>query len=300
MGTVAFTVINGTGSGLYGSFSYVGISAYAAPAGKYFSSWTSSGIDYIANRLAQVTTAHLGAGNGSATANYNWYYYTVYYNAGGGGYISGSSPQGVRYGLDTSSVTAIPYNGYYFDHWNDGALVDTRYDTNITYDRTYTAYFIAYPATLYTLTVNNGTGGGSYQQGTNVAIVANTPLITQHFTFWSGDITGITDIYSASTNIYTQAANATITANYASNAGGPWTLTYTAGSGGTIVGSTPQIVANHADGTEVIATANNGYRFTSWSDGVTTPARTDLDVQGDITVTASFALSPAFFNVTIY
>ena len=69
-----------------------------------------------------------------------------------------------------------------------------------------------------------------------------------------------------------------------------FTLTYTAGAGGTISGTTPQAVAYGGNGTEVTAVPNAGYHFVSWSDGVTTASRTDTNVIADITVTANFAL----------
>jgi len=73
--------------------------------------------------------------------------------------------------------------------------------------------------------------------------------------------------------------------------GGSWTLTYNAGAGGSITGTTPQTVASGADGSEVTAVPNTGYRFVQWSDGVMTASRTDTNVTADITVTAVFAPS---------
>ncbi len=70
-----------------------------------------------------------------------------------------------------------------------------------------------------------------------------------------------------------------------------YTLTYTAGTNGTITGTTPQTVVAGGSGTEVTAVAAESYEFVSWSDGVATAARTDASVSADITVTATFALS---------
>ncbi len=41
----------------------------------------------------------------------------------------------------------------------------------------------------------------------------------------------------------------------------------------------------------VTAMPNTGYHFVSWSDGVLTAARTDLNVTADLSVTASFAIN---------
>jgi hypothetical protein len=70
------------------------------------------------------------------------------------------------------------------------------------------------------------------------------------------------------------------------------TLTYTAGSGGTISGTSPQTVNYDGSGTAVTAVPNIGYHFVSWSDGVTTPSRTELVVLDNLTITAIFAANP--------
>ena len=68
-----------------------------------------------------------------------------------------------------------------------------------------------------------------------------------------------------------------------------YTLTYNAGSGGTISGSASQTIAYLGSGTEVTAVASNGFAFTAWSDGVTTANRTDTALVGGTNVTANFA-----------
>ncbi len=67
-----------------------------------------------------------------------------------------------------------------------------------------------------------------------------------------------------------------------------YTLTYGAGSGGSIIGTTPQTVSPGGSGSAVTAQANALYSFASWSDGVLTAARTDTNVTGNINVTANF------------
>lgn len=67
-----------------------------------------------------------------------------------------------------------------------------------------------------------------------------------------------------------------------------FTLKYTTSEGGTIQGETTQSVYQGEDGTAVVAIADNGYEFTSWSDGITTPFRKETNVQQNITVTAQF------------
>lgn len=67
-----------------------------------------------------------------------------------------------------------------------------------------------------------------------------------------------------------------------------YTLTYTAGVGGSVTGSSPQIVVQGASGTTVTAVPSVGYSFSQWSDLVLTQARTDTNVAGNITVSAVF------------
>jgi len=70
------------------------------------------------------------------------------------------------------------------------------------------------------------------------------------------------------------------------------TLTYSAGSGGSIDGSATQVVASDSNVTTVTATPNADCRFVEWSDGVITAARRDLNVTADKTVTARFTDVP--------
>jgi len=83
---------------------------------------------------------------------------------------------------------------------------------------------------------------------------------------------------------------------YPSNSGGGsgvaiYTLTYTAGANGTITGTTPQTVYQGNNASPVTAIPNTGYYFVSWSDGVLTAQRTDTNVIGNISVTATFAIN---------
>ncbi len=63
---------------------------------------------------------------------------------------------------------------------------------------------------------------------------------------------------------------------------------YFAAEGGEINGITEQIIDKGTDSETVTAVPDEGYHFTSWSDGVETAERKELNVQNDISVTASF------------
>lgn len=70
--------------------------------------------------------------------------------------------------------------------------------------------------TLYTTTVKNGQGSGSYVAGATVIVIANEPASNQQFSKWTSDNKSIkfaSDTVSATTMVM-PAANATVTANY--------------------------------------------------------------------------------------
>jgi hypothetical protein len=69
-----------------------------------------------------------------------------------------------------------------------------------------------------------------------------------------------------------------------------YTLTYTAGTNGSISGTMPQTVDYGADGTEVTATPDAHYHFVSWDDSTLTAARTDTTVTANHEYTATFAI----------
>ena len=70
-----------------------------------------------------------------------------------------------------------------------------------------------------------------------------------------------------------------------------YTLTYSAGAGGSISGATPQTVPYLASGSQVTAVASNGYSFSHWSDTLVTTNRTDIALIGGTNVTAIFTVN---------
>ena len=93
--------------------------------------------------------------------------------------------------------------------------------------------------------------GGS---GTKVTAVAKTGY---HFTSWSDGVT------SASRTDSNVTANITVTANFAVT---QFTVTFVAGSNGSISGSTNQTVNYGASTSSVTAVPSRGYRFVNWTD----------------------------------
>jgi len=151
-------------------------------------------------------------------------------------------------------------------------LAASRTDTNVT-------------ANTAALTYNAGTGGFIS------SVVTAVPSPGYHFVRWSDASTANP---RTDTTVTTDVA---VTATFASNT---CTLTYNAGAGGSISGTTPQTVASGADGAEVTAIPNTGYRFVRWSDAITTASRTDTNVTADINVTAVFAPPTAVKDWAFY
>jgi len=112
----------------------------------------------------------------------------------------------------------------------------------------------------YTMTATAGTGGtatgsGTYAHGSNVTFTA-TPSTGYHFVKWSDGHTGNPYYFTAQFNHSTQAIFALNT----------YTMTATAGTGGTATGSGTY---NHGSNVTFTAYPNTGYHFEKWSDGHT-------------------------------
>lgn len=156
-------------------------------------------------------------------------------------------------------------------------VVDTDIDVNA----------IINPETI-SLTYNAGTNGviigetlQNIAQGEDGTQVIVSPNSGYTFGQWSDGVTANprTD-HSVNSNI-------TVTAQYnAIN----FTIEYTAGSGGTISGSSTQSVTYEASTTEVTATPDAGYYFIGWSDGNINPTRKETNVKDNATYTATFGL----------
>jgi hypothetical protein len=81
-------------------------------------------------------------------------------------------------------------------------------------------------------------------------------------------------------------ADHTVAVTFAINT---YSLTYSAGGGGMVTGTSPQTVSYNGSGSAVTAVANSGYTFVNWSDASTANPRTDANVTADKSVTANFA-----------
>ena len=236
--------------------------------------------------------------NISVTDNFAIDTNTVTYTAGAHGSVNGSWPENVNYGSDSSWVLATADPCYHFVNWNDASTDNPRQETNVTSNLSFTTNFAI---TVYDLTTSSTSGGDVTTPGEGVYpincgdtnIVATSDL-HYHFVNWTGDVGTVDNSSSVSTHIGMDSDYA-IVANFAIDT---YTLTYNAGANGSIVGTSPQTVNYGDNGAQVTATPDLCYYFVNWSDGVLTAARTDLNITGDKTVTANFALDSYTFTYT--
>ena len=126
------------------------------------------------------------------------------------------------------------------------------------------------------------TGAGAFDEGTNAPITATAD---EGFRFinWTGE--GVADPMASSTTVaVTQARN--LTANFSRI----WNLTLVAEpeAGGMVTGAEPFV---HGSAAVIVATANEGYRFTGWTgDGVADPSEavTTVSMTQARTISANF------------
>ncbi len=249
-----------------------------AAVGYHFMNW-SDGLTTATRTDASITD------DKTVTAIFAINTYTLTYSAGAHGTIQGTTPQSVNHGSSGSVITATPDTGYHFVSWSDGVTTATRQDTNVTGEKSVTASFAINTYTLsYTAGPHGAISGVTPQRvdhGDSGTAVTAVPEVGYHFLKWSDGVAEATR---------TDAATATldVTAVFAIDV---CKVSYTAGTGGTIVGISPQLVDYGSDGTTVTAAPDAGYHFVRWSDGVLTAERRDTGVVESADVTAYFEIS---------
>ncbi|WP_239470274.1 CARDB domain-containing protein [Archangium violaceum] len=142
----------------------------------------------------------------------------------------------------------------------------------------------------YALTVNNGTGSGSYAAGTVVSITANAPPSGQVFSSWSGGVaSSFGNIYAASTTYTMGSAAATVTATYAPSTGGS---KYEAESA-TLSGGAA-VTTNHAN------YSGTGFVEGYWAQGASTRFNVSVASAGWYDVSLRYGNGFADSNISVY
>ena len=278
------TVTNGIGDGTYTVGSVVNITADEPLSGQEFVQWViESGSAIVSSPVLANTTLVMGSEDSRILATYrNLYQLTVNNGSGNGSYAEGA---GVAISADT------PPNLQEFDKWvtdSETAIIasPTSADTILTMGAEAASITATYQP-MPVLTVKNGSGDGSYTEGSEVDIIANAPASFQEFDKWiveSGTAV-IASKSNAITTIITGEIDTSITATYRNlNA-----LIVNNGTGD----------GHYSEHTNLIITANpapNGQEFHQWliSSGSaniasTSSISTTLSMgAGSVTVTATY------------
>ena len=208
------------------------VTANAPPAGKIFDKWTGD-TDYVSAIYSMVAYVTLPTNPLSVTITATYKNATLQANAIDGVFsaqtydliVVGGQGSGSYAGGTVVEVSAnTPAAGKVFSGWTGDDL------TGIysVYSRTtmftmpentvmITATYVDESADTYTLTINGGTGTGSYTAGTQIPIVAAAlpPTDTKIFDKWTGDVMYLDDPYNENAVVTMAGKHIILTANYA-------------------------------------------------------------------------------------
>jgi len=148
----------------------------------------------------------------------------------------------------------------------------------------------------HNLTVNSGSGDGTYLEGAVVSISADAAPSGKMFGQWTGDVAGVGDIHAASTTVTMPTADVAVTAAYVDAPVFTLTVNSGAGSGDYHQGASVAISA---------AIPPSGQAFDKWvgdTAGIADPndATTTVTMPaGDAEVTAAYGAPPSLSTVLI-
>ena len=202
--------------------------------------------------------------------------YEITANAAANGTVEGGGSYAY---LSTATLTAIPNDHYYFDHWNS----DTDDDENpltieVTDNAAYTATFAYGPRITYSAEHGTVEGVGTYKPGKTVQLTA-VPDAGYYFVKWGDNVTANprSEVAPAS-----NAADVSFTAIFAKGK----TISVS-GEHGSVNGA-----GSYKEGSTVTLTAvpDEGYHFVAWGDGVNTASR-EVTVNDDMEFSVIFEIN---------
>lgn len=270
------------------------IIAPAAPEGKVFGKWVLEGVGSFANIESSTTTFYVGDGNAILSCEYVDAKTVTIENKNNNG-TTETFIVGVGKKFNISSTEVL--SDYMFDYWEkDGSKYGSSYYYNNIVmgndDMTFKAIYRDRKS--YTLTVNNGSGSGTYKERQSVSISADSPADGYQWSNWSGNWYSIGYRYNMNTSIVMPSTNCTVTANY-TEIKASHTLTVNSGSGsGTYKeGTTIKCYGNQAPSTYEFAYWTEGDNVISYSNPISITIGTE-----DRTITANYKPIP-YFNVSV-
>lgn len=264
-----------------------------------FGGWNTatdgSGTAYAAGSTHTITT--------NTTLYAQWTFvtnYTVSYN--GNGNTVGTAPTGATYTSGATVTVAgntgvLQRTGYSFNGWNTAALGGgAAYSPGETFTIAgNTTLYAQWTAIHYTVTYNANGGTGTVPIDSTQYTYLNTVTVQSVPTLTRTGYTQVPNNWNTASNgsgtTYTGGQSfliSTSTTLYAQWAINTYTLNYSAGANGSISGATSQTVNYGGSSTAVTAVPNTGYVFVNWSNGSTANPRTDSNVTGNISVSASY------------
>lgn len=273
--------VSGGGNYHYGDIASLTATPYA---GYEFAGWSDGNNDNPREVTIVAATYYVAIFSETGT---NYYTVTTYVNPEGAGTVTGG---GTYQEATVTTLVAEANPGYVFDHWSDGVTANPRVIT-VNDNMSFTAYFnqITYTITVNASPASGGIveGEGSYTYGSTATLYA-IPNGGYVFVGWS-------DGSSENPHYVTVTGDATYTAVF-SPAGAVYYMVSTFVSpadAGSVTGA-----GAYPEGTSVnlIATANEGYTFDHWNDGVTQNPRT-ITVDNNKSFTAYFTASTYTLSV---
>lgn len=246
-------------------------------AGFEFAGWSDGNNDNPREVTVTSATYYVAVFNEVGT---NYYTVSTYVNPEGAGTVTGG---GTYQEATVTALIAEANPGYTFDHWSDGVTANPRVIT-VNDNMSFTAYF---NQNTYTITVNASpaTGGivegeGSYVYGSTATLYA-IPNGGYVFAGWS-------DGSSENPHYVTVTGNATYTATFSPVGTTYYTVSthVSPAEAGSVTGA-----GTYQEGASATlkATANAGYAFDHWNDGVTQNPRA-VTVDNNKSFTAYFTV----------
>ena len=217
--------------------------------------------------------------------------YAITASAGANGNISPSGTVAVNHGSDQTIAITPDVNYHVADVTVDGfsiGAVSTYTFTNVTAAHTIEATFDIYN---YTITATTGSNGAISPLG-SVTVnhgSAQTYVMTPDANYHVLDVTvDGTSAGAVTTYTFTDVSAAhTIEAAFDINT---YTVSFTAGAGGSLTGAVSQTVIHGSDCSVVTANADSGYRFIGWTGDFTGSDNplTITNVISDLNIQAAF------------
>ncbi|GAA4104860.1 ice-binding family protein [Mucilaginibacter panaciglaebae] len=287
-----------TGTGTFAQGSTASVTATAV-TGFVFVNWTDGATVASTSSSYQFTVA----GNRALIANFaaiavGKVALNLAANPIAGGTVAGQGQFSIG---STVTASATPRAGYTFVNWTDNGIVvstSSSYQFVLAVNKTLTANFSAIPASQFAVVLSSNpvaggstTGAGSFAAGTSVTVTA-TANAGYTFVNWTD---GATVASTSPAYTFPLSANRTLVANFLLNT---YTLTVNANALMGSVAKNPNLaVYNSGANVQLTATANPGFRFSSWSGDATgsvNPLTVNMNSNKNITAnfTAVVALGP--------